>query len=114
MLKLAFHNVLLVTAVLVVGAGTVEYLTLHQFVPAPFLVAAILVVLSLVARRWLRPAAFIAIALSIFIPIGAYRAYLRGELVWLVPIFDTLVFAWLLWNAVIAAKILRKRKTTPA
>jgi len=99
-LKLPLHHVLLVAAALVVAAGTVEFFVLGQFIPAPYVVAAILVVLSMLAWRWPRPVAFVCIVVSIYIPIGAFRAYRRGDLVWLVLLYDALVFGWVLWNAI--------------
>jgi hypothetical protein len=104
MLKLPLHNVLLVAAALVLAAGTVEFFVLGQFILAPYVVAAMLIVLSLLARRWPRPVAFVCIAVSIVIPIGAFLDYRRGNLVWLVPVYDAFVFGWVLWNAVCAAR----------
>ena len=108
LLKLSLHNVLLTAAALVIAAGIVEFFLLGQFIPAPYVVAAILIVLSFLARRWPRPVALVCIVVSIYIPIGAFRAYRRGDLVWLVPIYDAFVFGWVLWNAVRAARMTSK------
>ncbi|MBW2416054.1 MAG: hypothetical protein JRG76_16265 [Deltaproteobacteria bacterium] len=82
-----------------VCAGATEYIVLGEFLAPPFIVAATLVVLSLAAGRQSRAVSWIALVLSLLIPVGAVAGHIRGDLVLAVPIFDALVFGWLFWNA---------------
>lgn len=89
----------------IVGASIVlmalgEYFVLDVFLVPPFVVAAILFLLSFVYQAWPIATAYAAILLCVVVPAGAIMGYLEGTLVLLVPIFDVIVFAWLLWTAI--------------
>ena len=77
-----------------------EYLLLDVFLVPPFVVAAILILLSFACSVWPVPTAYAAIVLCVVVPVGAIVGYLQGTLVLLIPIFDVIVFAWLLWTAI--------------
>jgi hypothetical protein len=97
--QLPLRTVLAVSASLIACAGTLEYFVLGQFLPAPFIVAALLAALCMATRRWARGVALVCLGLSVLIPVGALLGYLRGELNVAVPIFDTVIFAWVFANA---------------
>jgi hypothetical protein len=97
--QLPLRTVLAVAASLIACDGTLEYFVLGQFLPAPFIVAALLAALCMATRRWARGVALVCLGLSVLIPVGALLGYLRGELNVAVPIFDTVIFAWVFANA---------------
>ena len=92
--------VLRVVAILVAGVALGEYLALGAFLPPPFIVAAILLALSFVYRVLPAATAWLTIILCVVVPVGAIMGYLQGDLPLLIPIFDAIVFAWLLWTAI--------------
>ena len=92
-------TVLRIAAVLVTFAGTAEYVLLGEFLAPPFVVAVMLVVVSFAYTPWPRPTAIVALGFSALIPVGAVVGHLRGDLPLAVPIFDTIVFGWVFWNA---------------
>ena len=48
--------------------------------------------------------ALLVLGLSVLVPVGALVGYLRGDLVMAVPIFDGLLFGWVFWNSLRAAR----------
>jgi hypothetical protein len=76
-------------------AGSIEYLVQGEFVPAPFGVAIVLVVLSFAEARFRRPVAIATTILCVVIPIGAIAGWLAGALAIAVPLFDSVIFGWL-------------------
>ncbi len=88
-----------------------EYFVLGELLLPPFVVASVLILLSFVYAKWRKATLWIAIVLSILIPIGALNGYLKGNLVIVVPIFDSIIFAWVLWTAI---RELRRSKQAAA
>ncbi len=103
MFRVRLDRVLWIAALLVACAGVVEYFALGEFFPAPFVVAVLLGALSLAALRWGRAVALVSLALAVLIPIAAWLAYRRGDLVLAVPVFDFFLFAWVFASALRAA-----------
>lgn len=103
--------VLRTVSVLMLLVVALEYLLLDVLMVPPLIVAGLLVVLSTIAAKLPRTVAVISILLSILVPMGAVMGYLSGQLVLLIPIFDLLVFGWLLWVAVVT---LRRSKAAVA
>jgi len=104
-MKTSVEFVLRTVAVLILVVVALEYLLLDVLMVPPLIVAGLLVGLSFVAIRLPRTVAIVSILLSILVPLGAVMGYLSGQLVVLIPIFDVLVFGWLLW---VAVSVLRK------
>ena len=92
--------VLRTVALLILIVVALEYLLLDVLMVPPLIVAIILVGLSSIASRLPRTVAIVSILLSVLVPLGAVMGYLSGQLVVLIPIFDVVVFGWLLWVAV--------------
>ena len=99
-MKISIEFVLRTVAVLMLIVVALEYLLLEVLMVPPLVVAGLLVVLSFVSPRFPRAAAIVSIVLSFLVPMGAVMGYLSGQLVVLIPIFDVLVFGWLLWVAI--------------
>ena len=84
-----------------------EYVVLDELLVPPLVLAALLIGLSFACNAWPATTAWLAIALCVIAPIGAIAGYLRGELALLIPVFDILVFSWLLWTSVRTLKSLK-------
>lgn len=93
-------SVLRIVGALIVVLALGEYFVLDVFLVPPFVVAAILFLLSFACNAWPVATAYAAIVMCVVVPAGAIMGYLEGTLVLLVPIFDVIVFAWLLWTAI--------------
>ena len=102
-------NVLRIVALLVVVMVVGEYVVLGELLIAPFVLAAVLFALSFAGKAWPAATAYVAILLCVAAPAAAIVGYLRGDLVLLIPIFDVIVFGWLLWTAV---RTLRNKPAT--
>ena len=101
-------NVLRVVGALIVAVALGEYFLLGEFLVPPFVVAAVLFLLSFAYNAWPVATACAAIVLCVVVPVGAIMGYLEGDLALLIPIFDVIVFAWLLWTAI---RTLRSRQS---
>ena len=105
MLSVALPSVLRIAALVLAVAGTFGYFVFGQPLAPPSVVALVLFALSLAARRRQRAVALLSMGLSILLPIESLLAYLRGDLVVAVPIFDLILFAWVFGNALHAARV---------
>ena len=92
--------VLRAVAALIVVVVAIEYFVLDVLMVPPLVVVVILIGLSFLASKLPRTVAVVSIVLSVLVPVGAVMGYLSGQLVVLIPIFDVLVFGWLMWTAV--------------
>lgn len=92
--------VMRIIAALMVLVVTLEYFLLGELLVPPLVIVAILLVLSVIAGKFPKTVAVICLPLCFLVPAGAVMGYLAGQLVVLIPIFDVLVFAWLLWAAI--------------
>ena len=101
-------NVLRIVAALIAAVALGEFFVLGVFLVPPFVVAAVLFLLSFAHNAWPVATACAAIVLCVVVPVGAIMGYLEGDLVLLIPIFDVVVFAWLLWTAI---RSLRSRQS---
>lgn len=99
-----FHQVLLIAAVLIFAVASLEWLLLDVLLVPPFVFSFLLLVLAAIGTRWPKPVAGISIMLAILIPIGATLAYLNGDIVIAIPIFDAVLFAWVAYNAIHALR----------
>lgn len=93
-------NVLRSVGALIAAVALGEYFVLGVLLVPPFVVAAVLFLLSFGHNVWPVATACAAIVLCVVVPVGAIMGYLEGELALLIPIFDVVVFAWLLWTAI--------------
>ncbi|MEO1036019.1 MAG: hypothetical protein AAFX44_10705 [Pseudomonadota bacterium] len=82
-------------AVMVLG----EYVVLGALMIPPLIVIALLVAISFAAKLWPFASAFAAMTISVLAPIAAINGYLQGAIPLIVPIFDLVIFSWLLWTA---------------
>lgn len=103
-MKNSIQQVLRIVTVLILFVVVIEYFLLDILMVPPLVVAAILIGLSFIAVRLPRTVAVISIFISILVPVGAVMGYLSGQLVVLVPIFDFLIFSWLLWAAILTLR----------
>ncbi|MEM7019428.1 MAG: hypothetical protein AAF512_19080 [Pseudomonadota bacterium] len=94
------HHVLRIVGALIYLVAIGEYFILDKLMIPPFIAATVLIIMSFLFARWPRVVAGIACAISILAPLAALNRYLQGQLVLFVPIFDAIVFAWLLWIAI--------------
>lgn len=101
-------TVLRIVALLIVLMVAAEYVLLEVLMIPPLVVAALLLLLSVAATAFPRSVAVVCMLLSILVPAGAIMGYLEGQLVVFIPIFDVLVFTWLLW---IALRTLREDRS---
>ena len=101
-------NVLRIVGALIVAVALGEYFVLGVLLVPPFVVAAVLFLLSFGHNVWPVATACAAIVLCVVVPVGAIMGYLEGDLALLIPIFDVIVFAWLLWTAI---RTLRSRQS---
>lgn len=108
MFQLELPRVLFIASLVVVALGGVLFLTQGQLLPPPFVVSAVLLVLSFVSRRFERPAGMLAMALSLAVPIAVVVEHLRGFLPWFVPIVDVALFSWVFLNALFAVRKTRE------
>ena len=92
-------TVLRIVAGLIVLMVIGEYWVLGQLQLPPFGVVALLIVLSYSYARWPTASAWLAAAVSIVAPTGALIGYVKGYLVLVVPIFDAIIFSWVLFTA---------------
>ncbi|MEM6512579.1 MAG: hypothetical protein AAF660_06170 [Pseudomonadota bacterium] len=105
-------TVLRTVAGLIVGMVIGEYFVLDVLMIPPLGVVAVLLLLSFTYDRWPVATARIAAVLSVVVPIGALNGYLQGKLVLLVPIFDAVIFAWLLWTSVRELRLLKSAEVS--
>lgn len=91
--------VLRIVAGLLLLVATVQVLVNDQFLAPPYILGAVLGLLSLVPEKWLRPTAFVCLVLAVLVPLGAIIGFVNGAVPVLVVIFDVLVFGWLGWTA---------------
>jgi hypothetical protein len=97
-------TVLRTAAVLLWVVAVIELVLFDDFQPPPFVIGGLLWGLSLVAGKAQRLALYVVVALSVVVPVGAVVRYLRNEVMVGVPIFDLMLFGWLLTNAVRALR----------
>ena len=88
-----------------------EYLVLGELLLLPFGVVTVLILLSFAYSKWPTATAWLALIVSIGVPIAALNGYLQGKLVIVVPIFDAIIFTWVLRTAI---RELRLSKSTAA
>ena len=105
---MTLSNVLRLVGALIVIVVLGEYLVLDELLVPPLVIAALLVGLSFACNAWPATTAWAAIALCVIAPAGAIAGYLRGELALFIPVFDILVFGWLLWTSVRTLKGLKQ------
>jgi len=92
-------NALRIVAGLLLLVATLGVLVYDTFAAAPYVLAAVLGLLSFAADRWQRPTALVSLLIAVLVPIGAILGYLGGSVPILVPIFDVALFGWLGWRA---------------
>ena len=90
-------------------AGVLEIVLADTFLPQPFLGGAVLALLAVLSTRFPRPIAWLMLPLAVLVPIAAVLQWQRGEVVWLVPVFDLVVFVGL---AVLAWPVARAEGET--
>lgn len=93
-------TVLRIVASLIVLVVIGEYFVLGELLLPPFVFVTVLIVLSFAYQKWPNVTAWLAAIVSVAAPIAALNGYLQGKLVIVVPIFDSIIFAWLLWTAI--------------
>lgn len=101
---MSLPSVLRIVGGLIVLMVIGEYVVLQQLMLPPLVVVAVLLGLSFAYGRWPTPVAWIAVVLSVLTPVAALNGYLQGKLPLVVPIFDAVIFAWVLWTAVAALR----------
>ena len=106
--KLTLSAVLRLVGALIIIVVLGEYLVLDELLLPPLVVAALVFGLSFAASAWPVATAWVAIVICVLVPAGAIAAYLRGELALLIPVFDVVVFAWLLWTSVRTLRSLKQ------
>lgn len=98
-MQTSLANALRIVAGLLLLVATLGVIVYDFFSAPPYILAAVLGLLSFAADRWQRPTAYVALALAVLVPIAAILVYRGGSLPILVPIFNVAVFAWLGWRA---------------
>jgi len=96
---MTFSIVLRVAALLICIVALTELVVLKELIIPPFVVATFLITLSFLFKSRPKLVLMIAMAVALVIPPAAVAGYLAGALVIAIPIFDTLLFGWILWNA---------------
>ena len=104
-------TVLRIVAGLIVLMVIGEYFVLGELMLPPFVFVTVLIVLSFTYQKWPNATAWLAAIVSIAAPVAALNGYLQGKLVVVVPIFDSIIFAWLLWTSI---RELRRSKRAAA
>ncbi|MGI9322012.1 MAG: hypothetical protein ACR2PJ_00380, partial [Pseudomonadales bacterium] len=59
-------------ALLLLAAGSLQYLLADLFMPPPFIAAVLLFALSFATDRWRRPIAWLLLLLSVLVPAGVF------------------------------------------
>ncbi|MEM1261692.1 MAG: hypothetical protein AAGH76_04815 [Pseudomonadota bacterium] len=93
-------TVLRIVAGLIVVMVIGEYWVLDQLQLPPLGVVSTLVALSFTYQKWPTASAWLAAIMSVAAPIAALVGYLQGYLVLIVPVFDAVIFFWLLSTAI--------------
>ncbi|MEM7281428.1 MAG: hypothetical protein AAF438_07350 [Pseudomonadota bacterium] len=103
--------VLRIVGTLIVIMVVGEYFVLKELLIPPLVIVAVLFALSFAYSKWPKTVTGITIVMCILVPIAAINGYLRGQLVLLVPIFDVVIFSWLLWTAVQSLRSNKMQRT---
>ena len=92
--------VLRVVSALIAGVIMVRFLMLGALLPAPFIIVAILIVLSLTHSRWPRASAAGSLIIAVSVPVAVLLGYMNGGVELALVIFDWTIFLWILLSAI--------------
>ena len=99
-MNLTLPIVLRIVAALIAIVATAGFVVADSNVIPGLVVATVLVALSFVFRFSPRVIAGFAAFIAVVTPVMVISGYIRGAMPLYLVIFDTIVFAWVLWTCV--------------
>ena len=100
MRRITFPWVLRLSSAAVLLAMAVRYLLVGAIMALPFATVVLLLLLSFSYSRWPKSSAAISLVPGFLIPVLVLSGYLRGNVEPALVVFDWILFAWIVWNAV--------------
>jgi hypothetical protein len=92
--------VLVAVSALIAGFITVRFFLVGTMLPAPFVIIAILILLTFTYSRWPRASAGGSLIIAVLVPILVLLGYLNGGVELAVVVFDWVIFLWVILSAV--------------